>query len=286
MKWFKVKNFEKYQPSRNGKHAPWIRLYHSWNLDSAIGQLHDSHKAHFIGLLSIAHSENNQIPFDNKWIKKRGLFNSPVKLELFVELGLIEILDDKSEMDGETKIPIEKEKKRKKEKYTPLENKSEIEIAFEEDWNLYPRKAGDKAKALSCYKKTVGKNLEKNHPLFQQKMQAYVQSVEDPRYLQYGETFFKNWENLVVDTVRKNGRAIITPMQQANDGRGEFVDMIIDGFQKIASDNSELTEDAVTQALLQDIEKKDRLAAIKVLKDFQLIEAEVYEPDENNPNRV
>ena len=286
MKWFKVKNFEKYQPKRNGKNAPWIRLYHNWNHDSAIGQLHDSYKAHWIGLLSIAHTENNQIPYDPVWIKRRGCFGSNVKLELFEELGLIEILGDKIEKEGETKIHIEKEKKRKKEKYIPDMNQCEMENAFEEDWNSYPRKAGDKAKALAYYKKTVGKNLEKNRPLFQQKMQAYVQSVEDRGYLKHGETFFKNWESLEVDKVHKNGAAVITPMQQAGDGRGEFVDMIKDGFQKIASDNPEWTTDAVTQALLRDVEEKDRSAAIKVLKDFQLIEAEVYEPDENNASRV
>ena len=101
-----MKNFEKLQPKRQGKTAPWIRLYHTWNLDSAVGQLHDSHKAHYIGLLSIAHTENNRIPFDNKWIKKRGLFNSPVKLELFVKLGLIEILDNESVLQPKLKKPL------------------------------------------------------------------------------------------------------------------------------------------------------------------------------------
>ena len=75
-------------------------------MDSAVGQLHDSHKAHYIGLLSIAHTENNRIPFDNKWIKKRGLFNSPVKLELFVKLGLIEILDNESVLQPKLKKPL------------------------------------------------------------------------------------------------------------------------------------------------------------------------------------
>ena len=106
MKYFRVKNFEKLQPKRQGKTAPWIRLYHTWNMDSAVGQLHDSHKAHYIGLLSIAHTENNRIPFDNKWIKKRGLFNSPVKLELFVKLGLIEILDNESVLQPKLKKPL------------------------------------------------------------------------------------------------------------------------------------------------------------------------------------
>ena len=117
MKYFKVTNFEKYQPKRNGKHAPWIRLYHTWNLDPAIGQLCDSHKAHWIGLMCIAHATDNEIPWDTKWIKKRGCFDSNVNLDKFESLGLIEILCNKDEKDGEQEKPIEKNKKRKKEKY-------------------------------------------------------------------------------------------------------------------------------------------------------------------------
>lgn len=106
MDYFKVKNFDKYQPKRNGKNAPWIRLHHNWNHDSAIGQLHDSHKAHWVGLLCIAHTENNQIPYDPVWIKKRGCFSSNVKLELFEKLGLIEIISNKSVSDGKSKKPL------------------------------------------------------------------------------------------------------------------------------------------------------------------------------------
>ena len=203
MKFFKVKNFDKYQPKRNGKNAPWIRLYHGWNLDSAVGQLHDSHKAHWIGLLSIAHTENNRVPFNNKWIKKRGLFGSPVKLELFVELGLIEILGDKMFSDNEEKKPIEKEIKKEKEKEKNIkEGECEIENSFDEDWMAYPRKDGSRNKALSCYKKTVGNNLKLNRPLFLKKMKAYVDSVDDLGYLKHGETFFRNWQDLEISNIK------------------------------------------------------------------------------------
>ncbi len=203
MKFFKVKNFDKYQPKRNGKNAPWIRLYHGWNLDSAVGQLHDSHKAHWIGLLSIAHTENNRVPFNNKWIKKRGLFGSPVKLELFVELGLIEILGDKMFPDNEEKKPIKKEKEKEKEKEKNIqEGECEIEKAYEEDWRAYPRKDGVKSKALSCYRKTVGNNLSVNRPLFRKKMAEYVDSVDDPGYLMYGDKFFRVWKDLEISNIK------------------------------------------------------------------------------------
>ena len=79
---------------------------------------------------------------------------------------------------------------------------NEVEIAFKEDWIIYPRKAGDKGKALSCYRKTVGNNLSVNRPLFRKKMAEYVDSVDDPGYLKHGETFFRNWRDLEVSNIR------------------------------------------------------------------------------------
>ena len=79
---------------------------------------------------------------------------------------------------------------------------NEVEIAFKEDWIIYPRKAGDKGKALSCYRKTVGNNLKINRPLFLEKMKAYVASVDDPGFLKHGETFFRNWQDLEVSNIK------------------------------------------------------------------------------------
>jgi uncharacterized alkaline shock family protein YloU len=79
---------------------------------------------------------------------------------------------------------------------------NEVEIAFKEDWIIYPRKAGDKGKALSCYRKTVGNNLKVNRILFLEKMKAYVGSVDDPGFLKHGETFFRNWQDLEVSNIK------------------------------------------------------------------------------------
>lgn len=107
MRHFRICNFEKYQPLRKGKTAPWIRLYASWNNDWAIGQLVDSHKAHFTGLLLVAHATNNHIPADSKWLKTQIQASSNVKIEVFEKLGLIEFLDNKK---------ISKEKKQSSDK--------------------------------------------------------------------------------------------------------------------------------------------------------------------------
>jgi hypothetical protein len=75
-------------------------------MDSAVSQLGETPKSHWIGLLSIAHTEDNQIPYDPVWIKIRCIFNSPVKLNVFIELGLIEILHNQMFSTSEQKSPI------------------------------------------------------------------------------------------------------------------------------------------------------------------------------------
>ena len=75
-------------------------------MDSAVSQLEDKAKTHCIGLLSIAHTEDNHIRYDSVWIKRRCIFNSSVKLDVFIELGLIEILDNKSVSVDVPKKPI------------------------------------------------------------------------------------------------------------------------------------------------------------------------------------
>ena len=71
---------------------------------------------------------------------------------------------------------------------------------FEEDWKKYPRK-GNKKKAMGYYKKTVA--TPEKRKLFLETMDAYVKSVEEPKYLKHGETFFNQWEGLEIDTESK-----------------------------------------------------------------------------------
>jgi uncharacterized phage protein (TIGR02220 family) len=125
MEYFKVKNFDKYQPKRNGKHAPWIRLYHNWTADYAIGQLTDSQKAQWVVLLCIAHGNDNVIPRDTRWIKTQGQLSSNVDLKKFEMLGLIEPLSDKVFSTKTEKSP---EKEKEKEKGGEKKEKGEGEL--------------------------------------------------------------------------------------------------------------------------------------------------------------
>jgi len=140
---------------------------------------------------------------------------------------------------------------------------------FEEDWNLYPRKAGNKIKARVCYHKSVGKDPDKRK-LFLEKMQAYVSNT-DIEYLKHGETFFRNWEALVVDTVksRKNGNRESTPMEQAINSRGKFVDKVLNDMEvMLAIPNAYKTKELAGKSLIDSTPEEDKEAVSLILHNF------------------
>ena len=145
---------------------------------------------------------------------------------------------------------------------------------FEEDWNRYPRKAGNKIKARVCYHKSIGDNPEKRKQ-FLEKMQDYVSNT-DIEYLKHGETFFRNWEALVVDTVksRKNGNREPTPMEQALLGRGEFVDKVLkDIALMLAMPNPPKTKEIAARSFIDSTSAEDKKAVSLILFDFGYCES-------------
>ena len=99
-----------------------------------------------------------------------------------------------------------KKKKKKKEKKEEEHTPGECEKSFEFCWNKYPRKAGNKKKALAEFKKAVWPQGDQGVENFLKKMDEYTASVSEVGYLQYGETFFRNWRDIVVSDIapRKN----------------------------------------------------------------------------------
>jgi len=114
--------------------------------------------------------------------------------EGFRELGEDATYKEIVEKTGASKSTIAKYKKQFPG--AGSSNGKDVTDNFEKDWEQYPRKAGDKKKAKSCYLKTV--TTPEKRKAFLDKMSAYVASVDDPKYFQHGEKFFRNWESLVV----------------------------------------------------------------------------------------
>ena len=210
-KFFRVKNFDKYQPKRLNKHQPWICLYVDWSNDWAVMQLHDSYKCHWLALICTAHTTDNRIPYDSKWIKTQHGLRTPVKLEVFEKLGLIEIIDPLCEIAQE---PIENNKSPKIKENKVKENKYEahkIEL-FEDDWRRLPRKDGNKKKALKHWMESVGKDIAKMHPLFRKKLTCFCKSVagREKQFIKTGETFMNQWQDLEFDSSSPSTKLVKT----------------------------------------------------------------------------
>lgn len=74
---------------------------------------------------------------------------------------------------------------------------------FEEDWNRYPRPAGNKEKAFLSYENSIGPDPAHLRSLFLDKMKDYIASVDDVKYLIYGEKFFWEWQTIQIDPIAK-----------------------------------------------------------------------------------
>jgi len=147
---------------------------------------------------------DNKLPKDEAWIKRKIGVSTPVNLKPLFDNGFLKHEGGDSKLLASCSNDTHPHGGTETETYKPTETEKHIacEKEFEEDWALYPRKAGNKKKAFACYQKTVGSNLEGNRPKFQTKMREYVASVDDHGYLYYGETFFRNWEGLEVSNIR------------------------------------------------------------------------------------
>ena len=123
-------------------------------------------------------------------------------IEEIVKAGFVTV---QNELTSEEKQQITPNKQSGYETVTPeTETEAETEAeadscesAFHNCWDKYPRKAGNKRKAYESFKKTVWKK-EKRINIFLEKMEKYILSVDDHKYLKHAETFFKNWEDLEV----------------------------------------------------------------------------------------
>lgn len=99
MKFFRIKNYEKYQGRSDGNGKPWIKLHKKITNDWAYGQLHDSHKTAYIHMLLSADTVGNRFPYDSRSLRRQLQVSSPVKTEVFEFLGLIEEIGD-PKLDG------------------------------------------------------------------------------------------------------------------------------------------------------------------------------------------
>jgi len=149
-------------------------------------------------------------------------------------------------------------------------------LNFETDWKSYPRTAGNKKKAQACYLKSV--TTPEKRKEFLAKMKTYIASVEDPQFLKHGETFFRNWQDIEIDSkgpVRGSNNGASSKMAQAIQGRGEFVDLVLEMIATLLNKSASLTKQEAADQMLRETGPDDKQATARILYAFGYSEMEV-----------
>ena len=130
MKYFRIKNFEKFQNQLKSSSQPsWIRLYTALLDDYEFGDLPDKEKGQLLMLWLLASRKENKLPWDSEWLKTKCSLQGEIDLGLLMQTGFIETIDDNAETPmQEKKMDSPKSSNdRKKEILAKFEN-------FEEMW--------------------------------------------------------------------------------------------------------------------------------------------------------
>jgi len=88
MDYINVVNWEKFQHYKD-RDPPWIKLYNSLLDDYEYGCLQDDSKLLLISLFLLAGRNENKIPMDNEWIRKRAMITNEINLDPLLSAGFI-----------------------------------------------------------------------------------------------------------------------------------------------------------------------------------------------------
>ena len=89
---FRVRNFEKFQHYAD-RRPPWIKLYRDLWDDPRFFSLSDTDRYILIGLFVIASQHDNKVIADQKWLRSQLLTTKPIPLQLFIDTGWMELLE-------------------------------------------------------------------------------------------------------------------------------------------------------------------------------------------------
>lgn len=90
MQFFRVKNWGNLQHYRN-RTPPWIKLYNDLLEDYEFACLQDASKLHLIMIWLLASRNNNRLPYDERWIRRKIGVDQEVNLDELMAHGFIEL---------------------------------------------------------------------------------------------------------------------------------------------------------------------------------------------------
>jgi len=199
MTYLEISGWEEYQTFRKDRGCPpWIKLHRSLLTSERWLSLSDSDKGVLVSLWMVGAAKDGKIPADPKVLRRMAQIDKDPNIKRFIELGY---LVDNQVSGGCQEVAKLTHQSRVEQSRVEQSRYMACEF-FEEDWLAYPRKAGSKAKAKTCYLKSV--DTQEKRTNFILKTSLYLSSLDgDLTYCKHGETWFRNWEDHVVDQAPK-----------------------------------------------------------------------------------
>lgn len=90
---FRVRSFDKLQHYKD-RAPPWIKLYGQMLDDYDVASLPDASKWHLVAIFLLASRTSNRIPWDEIWVASKIGARSPVDLQILLDRGFIEEIQD------------------------------------------------------------------------------------------------------------------------------------------------------------------------------------------------
>lgn len=144
MKYFRVKNLEKYQHYKD-RNPAWIKLQTSLLNDVEFCLLTDIQQLTFIKLILLSSQNRNRLVFDSRSLRHRLGITSRIDLRVFVNSDMIEIIEDTPENASTPLAPRREENINniKNKKTTPNSKKPEsgkVLLPKYSEWDLQTAK--------------------------------------------------------------------------------------------------------------------------------------------------
>lgn len=198
-KLFSVRNWETFQHYKD-RNPPWIKLHNHLLDDYDFECLPDATKCHLLCIWMLASRTNNEMVYDNSWVKRKIGANSSVDLELLVSVGFIELQG--SGQDASTSLVSEEKRRGETEK-----EEIAINDRFDDFWNMYDKKDG----AAKCKSKWNKLKEHEKDSIFRS-LPSYVISTPDKQYRKNPLTWL-NGEHWNDDITNIKQAATFTPKE-------------------------------------------------------------------------
>ena len=185
-----VKNIEKFHPGYKDRKLHWMKMYFDMVQGDPEFEMIESEidKWRFICIVVLELQAQKPLPVDDEYFRRKGFDTKkrPISLTLKMLYNFLDTVTQLSKVCAIEESRVDK-------------NKSKIrEQGFEDFWNLYDKKVGDKKKLLKKFSALSDKDILD----IMKYIPKYKIATPDKKYRKNPETFLNNrsWLDEIIDT--------------------------------------------------------------------------------------